>query len=320
MSIIGSLPVNLQNGTIADATQVMSDLSYIVSQVNANAAALTGGNNFTGAQTIAGDTIATLLASQSLSNKTLVSPAFSGTATGDPHINGSFSVIGAIAPSIANNAFFAGAAQWALILASGGADQKYYDCVLSGASIVFRFVNDAFNVTNTWLQATRSGTAVTFVTIANSVVVTGDGRLYGVALHNNANPVTGTTNQYVASGTYTPTLTNAANITSSSNASLPSQWTRVGNVVTVTGAVNITPTLSSGPGVATELRLSLPIPSTFTAASHAAGTANGAQGGTNAPGATISANLAAPTIASLQFFCTATNTHGYFYSFTYVVL
>jgi hypothetical protein len=37
MAIIGTLPVTLQNGTIADASQVMSDLNFIVNQVNANA-------------------------------------------------------------------------------------------------------------------------------------------------------------------------------------------------------------------------------------------------------------------------------------------
>ncbi len=34
--IIGALPVNLLNGTTADAVQVMSDFNFIVSQVNAN--------------------------------------------------------------------------------------------------------------------------------------------------------------------------------------------------------------------------------------------------------------------------------------------
>jgi len=37
MAIIGTLPVTLQNGTTADATQVMSDFNFIVNQVNANA-------------------------------------------------------------------------------------------------------------------------------------------------------------------------------------------------------------------------------------------------------------------------------------------
>lgn len=37
MTIIGALPVTLQNGTTADATQVMADFNFIVNQVNANA-------------------------------------------------------------------------------------------------------------------------------------------------------------------------------------------------------------------------------------------------------------------------------------------
>ena len=36
MNIIGTLPVTLQNGTTADASQVMSDFNFIVNQVNAN--------------------------------------------------------------------------------------------------------------------------------------------------------------------------------------------------------------------------------------------------------------------------------------------
>lgn len=48
--IVGALPITLTNGTTADATQVMSDLNWIVNQVNANAApllntALTNANN-----------------------------------------------------------------------------------------------------------------------------------------------------------------------------------------------------------------------------------------------------------------------------------
>lgn len=51
--IIGSLPVTLTNGTTADATQVMSDLNWVVNQTNANAADKTlvaliaANNNFT---------------------------------------------------------------------------------------------------------------------------------------------------------------------------------------------------------------------------------------------------------------------------------
>jgi hypothetical protein len=51
--IIGTLPVTLANATTADATQVMSDLNWIVNEVNANASALSNTallnatNNFT---------------------------------------------------------------------------------------------------------------------------------------------------------------------------------------------------------------------------------------------------------------------------------
>lgn len=54
--IIGALPVTLTNGTTADATQVMSDLNWIINQVNSNAAPLANtalvnaNNNFTVAQ------------------------------------------------------------------------------------------------------------------------------------------------------------------------------------------------------------------------------------------------------------------------------
>lgn len=44
MPIIGTLPTQLLNGTVADAPSVMTDFNYIVQQVNANAAA-SGANN-----------------------------------------------------------------------------------------------------------------------------------------------------------------------------------------------------------------------------------------------------------------------------------
>jgi hypothetical protein len=61
----------------------------------------------------------------------------------------------------------------------------------------------------------------------------------------------------LASGTYTPTLSNTTNIAAS--AAFVCQYQRVGNVVTVSGRVNITPTAAS---VASELGISLPIAST----------------------------------------------------------
>jgi hypothetical protein len=106
----------------------------------------------------------------------------------------------------------------------------------------------------------------------NLVTLTTDGRFYGTALHNNAGAVTGTTNQYVASGTYTPTLTNSINITGSTSG--VAQWMRVGNVVTVScGNINIDPTTSGG--VASQVGISLPIASNFTVDVQCGGTAIG---------------------------------------------
>jgi hypothetical protein len=45
--IVGALPFTLQNGSIADANQVMSDLNTIVAAVNANAASAGANNNIT---------------------------------------------------------------------------------------------------------------------------------------------------------------------------------------------------------------------------------------------------------------------------------
>lgn len=68
------------------------------------------------------------------------------------------------------------------------------------------------------------------------------------------------------SGTYTPTLTNDANLDSSTAFSC--QYIRIGNVVTVSGRVNIDPTAA---GICL-LGISLPIASNFANANECAGT------------------------------------------------
>lgn len=133
---------------------------------------------------------------------------------------------------------------------------------------LFRYV-----ATENW-TGTANGTDLVLETTANGTTtrseklrLKGDGRLFGTALHNNANPVTGTTSQYIASGTYTPTLTNTLNI----SASVPDvcQWMRVGNVVTVSGTVQID---VAAVGMA-QLGFSLPIASAFASVAQAGGSA-----------------------------------------------
>lgn len=109
--------------------------------------------------------------------------------------------------------------------------------------------------------------ALDFVVNASQrLVITSDGRIYGTALHNNAGSVTGTANQYIASGTYTPTLFNTTNVASSAADAF--QWVRVGNVVTVSGNLDIDPTAAS---TQTVLGISLPIASSIAALTQVSG-------------------------------------------------
>src|SRR3990167_10996405 len=70
----------------------------------------------------------------------------------------------------------------------------------------------------------------------------------------------------VLANTYTPTLTNVFNVAAST--AYACQYMRVGNVVTVSGQVDIDPTAAS---TYTELDISLPIASAFTATNQLGG-------------------------------------------------
>lgn len=148
---------------------------------------------------------------------------------------------------------------------------------------------------------------------ALGLVVDATQRVYGTALHNNASSPTGTTNQYVASGTYTPTLTAVANATSLS--ADPFQWIRVGNVVTVSGSILAAAT-SAGPSM--QVGITLPIASAFTASYQCAGvakanTANGPSGAVFADAANDRANMQIQDTPT-------TSTLAYHMTFTYLIL
>lgn len=108
-------------------------------------------------------------------------------------------------------------------------------------------------------------------TAAERLRITSDGRIYGTALHNNAGAVTGATNQYIASGTYTPTLTGGVNVAGTGAAS--GEWIRVGNMVTVCGRVTFTATAAAN--TLTRLGISLPIASNFANIDECNGAATG---------------------------------------------
>lgn len=162
------------------------------------------------------------------------------------------------------------------------------------------------------LSPTAAGsTGTSDRTAAEKLRLAGDGRLWGKALHNNAGAVTGTTNQYIASGTYTPTLTGVANVAAST--AYASQWMRVGNVVTVSGKVDVDPTAA----VATQLGISLPIASNFANNQECAGTA-----ASPAVAGQVAAILGDTTNdrCQMEWIAVDLSNRAMFFTFTYVVL
>jgi hypothetical protein len=127
------------------------------------------------------------------------------------------------------------------------ADNRRWVMLVNGEQLRWSLINDANSIQTDFLTVDRTGTTVDLVNIPTPL-------LQAQGIHNGTAP-TGT-NNYIASGTYTPTGTSVSNIgTLTPNSA---QWTRVGNVVTVAGSVGIDPTAASA---ATVFDLSLPIAS-----------------------------------------------------------
>jgi hypothetical protein len=116
----------------------------------------------------------------------------------------------------------------------------------------------------------------------------------------------------LASGTYTPTLTNIANLDAST--AYQAQYLRVGSVVTVSGRVDIDPTTTA---TSTQLGISLPVASNLTNIEDLAGTA----------AATAIANQCAAVVADtannyarMQWIAGDTTNRAMYYTFTYEVI
>jgi hypothetical protein len=114
----------------------------------------------------------------------------------------------------------------------------------------------------------------------------------------------------VFSGTYTPTLTNTTNISSSTAQVL--QYMRVGNTVTVAGSVDITATAVS----AINIGISLPIASALTTARQLGGSG----GSNNGLIVAVINGDAANDRAILAATPTSTSAWTYYFAFTYQVL
>lgn len=116
----------------------------------------------------------------------------------------------------------------------------------------------------------------------------------------------------IASGTYTPTLTNETNIDAST--AFACQWMRVGNVVTVSGKVQIDATTVA---VLTQLGLSLPVASAFTASEQCSGT------GTSSDDPAEAVGVLADTVndrARLEWICGFTANRTFHFIFMYSII
>lgn len=135
----------------------------------------------------------------------------------------------------------------------------------------------------------------------------------GLSVNTTTNTVTISANSsYFDQGTYTPTLTNTANIDASVAHLL--HYYRVGNVVTVSGAVQIDATTTA---TVTQLRLTLPVASTFTDEFELAGTSTTTYSGGN-EAATIRGVTSNGT-AEIRFYAGDVANHTWFFVFTYRV-
>jgi hypothetical protein len=143
-----------------------------------------------------------------------------------------------------------------------------------------------------------------------------DGRVAFLDIHNNPNGAAGTALPYLASGTYTPTLTNQANIASLTSAVC--QYIRVGNVVTVTGSVTVDPTTAN---TFSGFYISIPIASTFTTLTQCSGTAVGViNSAAQLPAGGIRADTVAGNRAICQFTCPASvAANVWSFTFSYLV-
>lgn len=165
MSIINTFPLNLANGTTADATQVMSLFAWIQSQVNANAASSTPANPNVGfsvgkniSQTLPLGTTTATFQSSGLSN-------YPNTFISNPSLFFSTGSNSAVAPVSGWYEFnFSGSIQ-----ASGTGSYTY---------LVFQNTTSGFNITSDYVAPVAgsalwaTGSAIMLLNTNDSVTVT----------------------------------------------------------------------------------------------------------------------------------------------------
>jgi len=118
----------------------------------------------------------------------------------------------------------------------------------------------------------------------------------------------------LAAGTYTPTLTGIANVASST--AYDCQYMRVGNTVTVSGKLEVTPTANN---TQTTINISLPVPSAFTLTENLSGVAHTTVNTTAGHGGSIDADTTLFE-AVLDYYETHGASDTFTFTFTYTVI
>lgn len=217
-----------------------------------------------------------------------------------------------------------GLPSWAA--AGGVSDGDKGDITVSASGSTWTVDNST--ITYAKLQNAAGGTRIIGRASAssgvhNEIVATADGQVlrraggslgFGAVDLADADAVTGvlpTANGGSLSGTYTPTLTNVANLDGST--AYACQYMRVGNVVTVSGRFDVDITTIS---TLTQIDISLPIASAITAANQAGGTASTVSSVADHAG--IMADATNDRV-SVIWNTTSASAFSMFFSFTYLV-
>lgn len=135
---------------------------------------------------------------------------------------------------------------------------------------------------------------------------------FSIVVTNGAGTINIETAQTLDQGTYSPTLTSISNVDATTTHLC--HYYRVGNVVTVSGAIDIDPTTTA---TLTQATISLPIASLFADDFELAGTSTTTYGG---GGVSEAATLRAdPTneVAEIRFNAVSTSNQRWFFMFTY---
>ena len=146
--------------------------------------------------------------------------------------------------------------------------------------------------------------------VNEAIAITGGG---GLLISHTGVTAPAVADGNVFSGTYTPTLTNVANIDSSASSNC--QYMRVGNVVTVSGQVTIDPTVVS---TNTELYMSLPIASDLSAGRNCSGTFASNSISTTNVGSIFSETTL--NVANFRFMSNVATSTNFFFTFTYIII